>query len=52
MTEPQVRELIEKMCLSEYFSKRERDVKTEATGTTKAIITLDDYTALLAQIEL
>lgn len=52
MTELQVKELIEKMCLNEYHSKRERSVKIEILGTPKGMLTVDTHTALLAQIEL
>lgn len=52
MTEPQVKDLIEKMCLSEYHSKSERSVKIETVGTSKYMLVVDTYTILLAYIEL
>lgn len=52
MTEPQVKGLIEKMCMNEYRSKSERSVKLETSGTSKGMLSLDTHTALLAQIEL
>lgn len=50
MTKPQVKNLIEKMCMNEYHSKSERSVKLESSGTLKSMLTVDTHTALLAQI--
>lgn len=52
MTEPQVKDLIEKMFMNEYHSKSERSVKLETSGTPKGMLTVDTHVALLAQIEL
>lgn len=52
MTEPQVKDLTEKMCMNEYRSKRERSVKIETVGTPKGMLVIDIHTALLAHIEL
>lgn len=48
MTEPQVKDLIEKMCLDEYRSKSERSVKFEIVGTPKGMLAINTHTALLA----
>lgn len=52
MTEPQVKDLTEKMCMNEYHSKSERLFRLETVGTPKSMLPLDTHTALLAQIEL
>ncbi|XP_050877304.1 uncharacterized protein LOC127081059 [Lathyrus oleraceus] len=52
ITEPQVKDIIEKMCMNEYRSKSERSVKLETSGTPKGMSTVDTHTALLAQVEL
>lgn len=38
--------------MNDYCSKSERSVKLETSGTPKGMLTVDTYTALLAQIEL
>lgn len=50
MTEPQVKDLIEKMCMNKYRSKSERSVKLETSGTPKGMLIVDTHTSLLAQI--
>ena len=52
MTEPQVKNLIEKICMNECHSKIERSVKLETSGIPKGMLVVDTHTALLAQIEL
>lgn len=52
MTEPQVKDLIEKMCLNEYCLRTERLVKTKIMGTPKGMLDIDTHIILLAQIEL
>lgn len=52
MNEPQVTDLIEKMCMNEYRSKSKRSVKLETNGTPKGMSIVDTHTTLLAQIEL
>lgn len=52
MTAPQVKNLIEKMCMNEYCSKSERSVKMETVGIPKGMLSIDTYTALLAHIKL
>lgn len=52
MNEPQIKDLIENMCLNEYCLKGERSVKIEIVGTPKGMLVVDNHTALLAQIEL
>ncbi|KAI5392578.1 hypothetical protein KIW84_077105 [Lathyrus oleraceus] len=52
MTEPQLKDLIEKMCMNEYRSKIERSVKLEIVGTPKVMLPFDTNIALLVQIEL
>lgn len=52
MIEPQVKDLIKKMCMNEYRSKNERSVKIETVGMHKGMLPLDTRTTLLAQIEL
>lgn len=52
MTEPQVKDLVEKMCMNEYRLKRERSVKIEIVGTHKGMLVVDTHTTLLAHIEL
>lgn len=52
MTEPQVKYLIEKMCLNESRSKSDKLVKIETASTPKGMLAVDTHTALLAQIEL
>lgn len=51
MTEPQVKNLIEKMCMNEYRSKNERSIKMETMGTPRGMLPIDTHTTLLAQIE-
>lgn len=50
MTEPQVMDLIEKICMNEYHSKSERSVKIETAGKPKGMLIVDTQTALLAPI--
>lgn len=50
MTEPQVKDLLEKMCMNEYRSKSERSVKIKIVGTPKSMLVVDTHTVLLAQI--
>ena len=52
MTEPQVKYLIEKMCMNEYHPKSKRSVKIETLGTPKGMLAIDTHIALLAHIEL
>ncbi|XP_050909789.1 uncharacterized protein LOC127123629 [Lathyrus oleraceus] len=52
MTEPQVKDLIEKMCMNEYCSKIKRSVKIEIMGTPKGMLVVDTHTAILAKIKL
>lgn len=52
MIEPQVKDLIEKICLNEYRSKSERSIKIEIMGTPKGMLVKDTHIALLAQIDL
>ena len=52
MTEPHIKELIEKICMNAYHSKSERSVKLETVGMPKGMLPLDTHTALLVQIEL
>lgn len=52
MTEPQVKDLIEKICMNEYHLKSERSIKLETAGTPKCMLPLDTHTSLLAQIEM
>lgn len=52
MTEPQFKDLIEKMCLNEYRSKSKRSVKIKTIGTPKVMLVVDTHTILLAQIKL
>ncbi|XP_050909769.1 uncharacterized protein LOC127123611 [Lathyrus oleraceus] len=52
MTEPHVKDLIEKMCMNEYHSKSKSSVKIETVGMPKGMLVVDTHTALLAQIEL
>lgn len=51
-TEPQVKDLIEKICMNDYRFKSERSVKLEIVGTPKGMVPLYTHTALLVQIEL
>lgn len=50
MIEPQVKDIIKKMCMNEYRSKSERSVKLETLGTPKGMLPLYTYTALLVQL--
>lgn len=50
MIEPQVKDLIEKMCLNEYHFKSERSVKFEIMGMPKGMLDVDTHIVLLAQI--
>lgn len=52
MIEPQVKDMIEKMCLNEYRSKSDKSVKIEIVGIPKGMLVVDTHTSLLAQIEL
>lgn len=52
MTEPQVKDLIEKMCLNEYPLKSDMSVKIKTVGTPKGMLVVGAHTAFLAQIEL
>lgn len=52
MIGPQVKDLIESMCLHEFRSKSEKSVKTETVGTPKGMLVIDTHTTVLAQIEL
>ena len=52
MIEPQVKDLIKKMCMNEYRSKSESLVKIKIMGTPKGMLVVDIHTALLAHIEL
>lgn len=52
ITEPQVKDLIEKMCLNEYHSKSKRSVKIDIVGTPKGMLAVDTHNAFLAKIEL
>lgn len=52
MNEPQVKDLIKKMCMNEYRAKSKISVKFEMVGTPKGMLTVNTQTALLAQIEL
>lgn len=52
MIKPQVKDLIEKMCLNEYCSKSERSVKTKTAGTLKGMLAINTDTAILTQIKL
>lgn len=52
MTEPQVKDLIEKTGLNEYCSKSERSVKIETLGKPKGMLAVDIHIVLLSQIEL
>lgn len=51
MTEPQVKDLIEKIWLDEYRSKSERSLKIETFGPLIGTLVIDTHIALLAQIE-
>lgn len=52
MIEPQVKDLIEKMCMNEYYLKSEWSVKLETIDTLKGMLPLDTHKTLLSQIEL
>lgn len=52
MTQPQVKDLIEKVCLNDNCSKSKRLVKIETVDTPKGMFVVDTHIALLAQIEL
>lgn len=52
VTKPQIKDLIEKMCLNENHSKSERSIKVENGGTLKGMLDIDTHIPLLSQIEL
>lgn len=52
MIEPQVKGVIENMCMNEYRSKSKRPVKMETMCIPKGMLAIDTQTAILAHIEL
>lgn len=51
-SEPQVKDMIENMCLNEYRSKSERSINIETVDTPKGMLCIDTHTSLITQIKL